>query len=77
MAHPATEDRLCDLCAPYGLITGVCMSPADLKNDKFRDLARQHARNAAEQHATATIGLLQRGRTSLDRQAAGHLGHRR
>ena len=41
------------------------------------DLARQHARHAAEQHAAAAIGLLQRGRAGLDRQAAGDFRHRR
>ena len=42
-----------------------------------RDLGRQHARHAAEQDAEATIGLLQRGRPRLDRQASGDLRHRR
>ena len=42
-----------------------------------RDLARQHAGHAAEQHAAAAIGLLQRGRAGLDRQAAGDFRHRR
>ena len=41
------------------------------------DLARQHAGHAAEQHAAAAIGLLQRGGAGLDRQAAGDFGHRR
>ena len=41
------------------------------------DLARQHARHAAEQHAAAAIGLLQRRRAGLDRQAAGDFRHRR
>ena len=40
------------------------------------DLARQHARHAAEQHATAAIGLLERGRTGLNRQTSGHFRHR-
>ena len=41
------------------------------------DLARRHAGHAAEQHAAAAIGLLQRGRRRLDRKAAGDLAHRR
>ena len=36
----------------------------------------KHARNAAEQHAAAAIGLLQRGCAGLDRQPSGHLRHR-
>jgi hypothetical protein len=54
---------------PTAILRGMQPDHAAAEDD---DLARQHARHAAEQHAAAAIGLLQRRRAGLDRQAAGH-----
>ena len=40
------------------------------------DFRRRNARNAAEQHATAAVGFLERGGAGLDRHAARDLAHR-
>ena len=41
------------------------------------DLRRRHAGHAAEQHAGATVRLLQRRRADLDRHPTGDFAHRR
>jgi len=47
---------------------------ATAENHHFR---RRHARHAAEQYAEAAVGLLQAGRSHLDRHTAGYLAHGR
>lgn len=60
MTHPMPADRLRDLCASYGLITGVCMSPSDLNNEKFRALARQHFVSVTMTNEMKAYSLLDR-----------------
>ena len=69
----AVEDR--DVGAEAG--RHPCGMQADDAAADDRDPAGQHARHAAEQHAAAAVGLLQRGARRLDREATGDLGHRR